>query len=53
MKCSFCTKDQDDVKILIKSETDAAICEKCIAVCVEVMADKMLCPSALDEKVKE
>jgi len=46
LKCSFCNKKQDAVKVLItnkssKNKPTPCICEGCVAVCVNIIVDKM------------
>jgi len=38
LRCSFCQKSQDDVRKLIAGPT-AHICDECVAVCVDIIAD--------------
>ena len=39
LRCSFCGKDQDDVKKLVAG-ANALICNECIAVADKLMKDK-------------
>jgi len=39
-RCSFCSKSADDVQILIAGPTENLfICDECVHVCVDVVAD--------------
>jgi hypothetical protein len=38
LRCSFCQKDQSDVRKLIAGPT-TYICDECVAVCVDIIAD--------------
>ena len=38
LRCSFCGKGHDDVRKLIASPT-ASICDECIKLCAELIAD--------------
>ncbi len=38
LRCSFCSKTQDDVKKLIAGPADF-ICDECVSVCADIMAD--------------
>jgi hypothetical protein len=38
LRCSFCEKSQDDVRKLIAGPT-AHICDECVTVCVDIIAD--------------
>ena len=52
MKCSFCGKDQKDVKVLINAD-GASICEGCVAICVYVLVEKMVMPSNKTQEAGE
>ena len=39
LRCSFCQKDQNDVRKLIAGPPSVFICDECVAVCVDIMAD--------------
>jgi hypothetical protein len=49
-RCSFCNKDQNDVRRLIAGPT-ALICDECVEVCNEIIAGKYDRPSSSDEYV--
>ena len=53
LRCSFCNKTQDDVRQLIAGPV-AFICDECVEVCVEVIANSRIeerdAGSAPDEK---
>jgi hypothetical protein len=36
-RCDFCMKWEREVKALIKSESDATICNECVGLCVEIL----------------
>jgi hypothetical protein len=38
LRCSFCNKDQNDVRKLIAGKS-VCICDECVAVCVEIIND--------------
>jgi hypothetical protein len=38
LRCSFCNKSQDDVQKLIAGPT-VFICDECVSVCVDIIAD--------------
>ena len=44
MKCSFCGKDQEEVKKLIAASDKIAICDECVFVCLETLVypDEMI-----------
>jgi len=44
--CSFCSKTQDDVSVLIEGPK-VYICEECVALCVDILAEKGVWPSAI------
>ena len=44
-RCSFCGKTQDQVRRLIAGP-DAYICDECVSLCQEIMADDLTMPSA-------
>ena len=39
-RCSFCNKDETDVKKLIAGPTDVAICDECVMVCYDIVSGK-------------
>src|ERR1051325_1226647 len=42
LRCSFCNKDQNDVKKLIAGPTSVFICAECVEVCNRILADVRL-----------
>ena len=38
--CSFCGKPQNEVRILIQSETSVTICYECVVFCNKLLNDK-------------
>lgn len=56
MKCSFCKKDQADVRVLIKARDGQAICENCVknarAVLDSFMADDEDEPAPIESSAK-
>jgi ATP-dependent Clp protease ATP-binding subunit ClpX len=38
-RCSFCNKDEADVKKLIAGPTDVAICDECVMVCHAIVVE--------------
>lgn len=47
--CDYCGKGEDEVGILIVGLKDAAICSKCVQVCVDVIAEKRAEAAGTDE----
>ena len=46
-RCSFCNREHADVKKLIAAgNTDVAICDQCVEVCNDIIADKARRPSS-------
>ena len=43
--CSFCSKSQDEVSILIRGQHGAHVCEECVVVCVDLLKQKGVWPS--------
>jgi predicted SprT family Zn-dependent metalloprotease len=39
LRCSFCGKSQNEVKKLIGSRAEVYICNECIDICKEIIAD--------------
>ena len=39
LRCTFCNKSQHDVKKLIAGPTDVFICDECVEVCNDMIAD--------------
>ena len=39
IRCSFCNKLQRRVRKLIKGPEDLCICDECVQICVEIIAD--------------
>ena len=50
LRCSFCNKDQNDVRRLIAGPT-VFICDECVEVCNEIVAGKFDNPSASDDYI--
>lgn len=38
MACNFCKKSQDEVIVMIAGPSDIAICNECVALCVDIVA---------------
>lgn len=38
MYCDFCAKHQDEVKTLLSGINDAAICNECVSVAVDIIS---------------
>ena len=51
LHCSFCEKSQDDVRKLIAGPT-AHICDECVAVCVDIIADNARWSAAPADQAK-
>jgi ATP-dependent Clp protease ATP-binding subunit ClpX len=50
VRCTFCSREYADVKKLIAAgNTDVAICDQCVEVCNDIIADKIGRPSSSDE----
>ena len=46
-RCSFCNRPHADVKKLIAAgKSDVAICDECVEVCNDIVADKIDRPSS-------
>ncbi len=41
IRCSFCGKEQDQVRKLVKGPTDIFICDECVAACVEILEESL------------
>lgn len=39
--CSFCGDDSDKVEIMVKGKDEAAICSRCIALCVGILSEAL------------
>lgn len=39
LNCSFCGKNEVNVKLIIAGPDNVNICEVCVSICVSVMAD--------------
>lgn len=39
LRCSFCGRSQDECRRLITGSGGAAICDRCILACVEILMD--------------
>jgi ATP-dependent Clp protease ATP-binding subunit ClpX len=50
LRCSFCNKDQSDVRRLIAGPA-VFICDECVEVCNEIVAGKFDQPSASDDYI--
>lgn len=37
--CDFCSRGEHEVKEMIKTQTDVAICNVCVAMCVQITLD--------------
>lgn len=35
--CSFCTKSQDEVRRMVAAPENAAICDECVYICLEIL----------------
>jgi ATP-dependent protease Clp ATPase subunit len=44
--CDFCSKTQDDAKALIRGPKDVCICDECVALSAEIIANKGAPPEA-------
>ncbi|SBV93618.1 ATPase and specificity subunit of ClpX-ClpP ATP-dependent serine protease [uncultured delta proteobacterium] len=63
IRCSFCDKGEDAVRRLIAGPGNVSICDECIALCTEIIADqikqevreegKLLTPQELSAKLDE
>ena len=49
-RCSFCNKDQNDVRALIAGPT-VFICDECVEVCKDIVSGKYDNPSSYDEHI--
>ena len=38
-RCSFCDKSQDDVRVIVKSPGECAICDACVFTALDVISD--------------
>ena len=45
-RCSFCNKRQDQVKKLIAGPNGVYICDECVALCSEIIANPPTAPTA-------
>ncbi len=45
-RCSFCNKRQDQVKKLIGGPNGIYICDECVALCSEIIANPPTAPTA-------
>jgi hypothetical protein len=52
LRCSFCDKSQDDVRKLVAGPA-ARICDECVEVCVDILADDTLQPSAGADETRQ
>ena len=53
-RCSFCNREHADVKKLIAAgKSDVAICDECVEVCNDIVADKKVRQSSSDEPIDE
>jgi ATP-dependent Clp protease ATP-binding subunit ClpX len=41
LRCSFCDKSEEQVKRLIAGPGTVSICDECVALCMEIMADQL------------
>lgn len=41
IRCSFCGKEQDQVRKLVKGPTDIFICDECVAACVDILEESL------------
>jgi ATP-dependent Clp protease ATP-binding subunit ClpX len=41
-RCSFCRKKQSEVAYVIAGPGGVAICDECVALCSEIMADELM-----------
>jgi predicted nucleic acid-binding Zn ribbon protein len=39
LRCTFCNKSQDDVKKLLAGPTNVFICDECVEICNDIIAD--------------
>ncbi len=63
LRCSFCDKGEDAAKRLISGPGNVSICDECVALCTDIMADqvkqdvreegKLLSPQALKARLDE
>lgn len=63
LRCSFCDKSEDTVKRLVAGPSNVSICDECISLCTEIIADqikqevrdegKLLTPAELSAKLDE
>ena len=49
LRCSFCKKPHADVQKLIAGNSGVAICNECVDVCTDIVADKFDRPSASEK----
>lgn len=49
MKCSFCSKTQEQVKVLVTGDSNTTICDECTAEAVAIVAKRL---RALREQAK-
>ena len=49
LRCSFCNKSQTEVQKIIAGHKNVAICNECVEVCNDILADSQDRPSASDE----
>lgn len=49
LSCSFCSKRQPEVRKLIAGHGGVAICDECLDVCNDLVADSLHRPSTRDE----
>ena len=38
--CNFCNKSQHELKAIVVNKNGNAICDKCVDLCIETLADK-------------
>lgn len=48
LRCSFCNKDQHDVRKLIAGPT-VFICDECVQVCADIIADDTIGPAVAEQ----
>ena len=43
--CSFCQKSEEQVRKLIQGPGSASICDECVEICIDILADTVDPPS--------
>ena len=38
--CNFCSRNHREVKFMIKTNTDYAICDECVQICVDILNEQ-------------